>query len=159
MTRALARRWAQLRTILPLLRVVRFGLAVGVVVAMGVIAVRYVPFGSLTAWLLGPALVAACVWWTLLGRGWAILVEGRATREDMGSWYRTQVLRYLPGGIWAPTARVVLVRAAPVDRIATVVAENVVSLCAAIALGGAALAVSGRPAWAATLLAPAIPVI
>ena len=76
----------------------------------------------------------------------------------MGLWCRTQVLRYLPGGIWAPTSRVVLVGGSTVDRLATVAAENVVSLCAALALGGVAMALSGRPLWAALALAPVLPV-
>jgi hypothetical protein len=145
--------------LLPALRVARFALAVAIVVAMFVVAVRYVPFGSLTWWLLVPALAATAVWWTLLARGWAILASGRTTGHDMGMWCRTQVLRYLPGGIWAPTSRVVLVGGSAVDRLATVAAENVVALCAALALGGAALGLSGRPAWAALVLAPAVPVV
>jgi glycosyltransferase 2 family protein len=150
---------ARLEPFLPALRVARFGLAVLLVAAMFVVAVRYVPFGSLTWWLLAPALAVVLVWWTLLARGWAILASGHAAREDMGMWCRTQVLRYLPGGIWAPTSRVVLVGGTAVDRVATVAAENVVSLVAALALGGAALAVSESPVWGllvASLLIPPV---
>jgi len=147
----------RLEPFLPALRVARFALAVILVAAMLVVAVRYVPFGSLTWWMLAPALTGALVWWTLLARGWAILASGRAAREDMGMWCRTQVLRYLPGGIWAPTSRVVLVGGTAVDRVATVAAENVVSLVAALALGGAALAVSGRPVWGLLVAALLIP--
>jgi hypothetical protein len=148
---------ARLEPLLPALRVARFVLAVLLVAAMFVVAVRYVPFGSLTWWLLAPALVGALLWWTLLARGWAILASGHAARADMGMWCRTQVLRYLPGGIWAPTSRVVLVGGTAVDRVATVAAENVVSLVAALALGGAALAVSERPVWGLLVAALAIP--
>jgi hypothetical protein len=148
-------RFAALR---PALRVVRFTLAVALVVVMLVVAVRTVRFDSLTWWLLAPALAATLVWWTLLARGWAILAGGRATRRDMGTWCRTQVFRYLPGGIWAPTSRVAIVGGSAVDRLATVAAENLVSLCAALGLGGAALAASGRPAWAAVVLAPVVPI-
>jgi glycosyltransferase 2 family protein len=148
---------ARLEPFLPALRVARFALAVLLVAAMFVVAVRYVPFGSLTWWLLAPALAVALVWWTLLARGWAILASGHAAREDMGMWCRTQVLRYLPGGIWAPTSRVVLVGGTAVDRVATVAAENVVSLVAALALGGAALAVSESPVWGLLVAALLIP--
>jgi hypothetical protein len=159
MSGTLARRRAQLRPFMPALRVARFALAVVVVVVLGVIAVRYVPFETLTWWLLVPALLAAGVWWVLLARGWALLVSGRTTRHDLSRWCQTQVLRYLPGGIWAPTSRVFVVDGTPIDRVATVLAENVVSLCAALALGGAALALSGRPAWAAAVLAVIVPVV
>ena len=151
-------RWTKaLAAIVPALRIVRFVLAVAIVVAMGVVAVRSVRFEALTPWLLAPALAAAVVWWILLARGWAILASGRTTAGDMGLWCRTQVLRYLPGGIWAPTSRVALVGGSGVDRLATVAAENVVSLCAALAVGGAALAASGRPVAAVLAVAVAIP--
>ena len=153
--------WSRVRErsepFLPALRVARFVLAVLLVAAMLVVAVRYVPFGSLTWWMLVPALAGALFWWTLLARGWAILASGHAARQDMGMWCRTQVLRYLPGGIWAPTSRVVLVGGSAVDRVATVAAENVVSLVAALALGGAALALSGRPVWGLLVAALLIP--
>jgi glycosyltransferase 2 family protein len=155
---ALPRAGGRLAALMPAFRVVRFVLAVGFVVAMGVVAVRYVEFGELAWGLLLPALGAALVWWTLLARGWAILASGHRTRRDMGQWCRTQVLRYLPGGIWAPTSRVVLVGGSPVDRLATVAAENVVALCAALSIGGVAMALGGRPAWAACALAPVVPV-
>jgi glycosyltransferase 2 family protein len=150
---------ARLAPFVPALRVARFALAVLLVVALVVVAVRDVPFETLTWWLLVPALVITAVWWTLLARGWAILASGRTTGHDMGMWCRTQVLRYLPGGIWAPTSRVVLVGGTTVDRLATVAAENVVALCAALSLGGLALGLSGRPAWAALVLAPVVPVV
>jgi glycosyltransferase 2 family protein len=140
-------------------RFARFALAVGLVVAMGVVAVRDVPFASLTWWLLAPALVAVAAWWLLLARGWSILAAGGTTRDEMGMWCRTQVLRYLPGGIWAPTSRVALVGGSAVDRLATVAAENVASLCAALTLGGVAMAASGRPAWAALALVLLVPVV
>lgn len=158
MTAAAARRRARLEALVPALRLARFGLAVALVVAMGVVAVRYVPFRSLTWWLLAPALAAAAAWWGLLAAEWAILASGRVTLPEMGTWCRTQVLRYLPGGIWAPTSRVLVVKGSAVDRIATVAAENVVSLCAALAVGGAAFALGGRVSWAALALAPLLPV-
>src|SRR4051812_13287103 len=149
---------ARIAPALPALRVARFVLAVGLVVAMGVIAVRDVSFESVTWWLLVPALLPIAVWWLLLARGWSLLAAGRTTRGEMGLWCRTQVLRYLPGGIWAPTSRVALVGGSAVDRLATVAAENVASLAAALALGGLAMAASGRPAWGALVLVLFVPV-
>jgi hypothetical protein len=118
-----------------------------------------VRWGSLNWSLVVPALFATAVWWILLARGWSLLAAGRTSRRQLGMWCRTQVLRYLPGGIWAPTSRVALVGGSPLDRLATVASENVVSLCAALATGGVAMAATGRPAWAALVLALAVPVV
>jgi hypothetical protein len=150
---------ARWRRALPALRVARFVLGVAVVIVMGVLAVRDVPSVDLTWALLVPAGAAAAIWWVLLARGWAILVSGHTTRADIGTWCRTQILRYIPGGIWAPGSRVVLVDGTPVDRVATVAAENVVSLCAALALGGLAFAAGGRPIWVPLVLLAAAPAI
>jgi len=150
---------ARVAPALPALRVLRFVLAVGLVVAMGVIAARDVRWGSLSWSLLVPALFATAAWWILLARGWSLLAAGRTSRRELGLWCRTQVLRYLPGGIWAPTSRLALVGGSALDRLATVASENVVSLSAALAVGGVAMAASGRPAWAALVLALAVPVV
>jgi glycosyltransferase 2 family protein len=53
----------------------------------------------------------------------------------------------------------VIVRGRMLDKLATVAAENVIALCAALALGGVALAAAGRPAWAALVLTPAVPAV
>ena len=115
--------------------------------------------GSLELWPLPLALVLVAVWWLLLASGWGLLVAGRVGRRDVGTWCRTQALRYLPGGLWAPASRVVVVRGRLLDKFATVAAENVIALCAALALGGIALAASGDPAWAAVALVLAVPAV
>jgi glycosyltransferase 2 family protein len=143
----MARLRAAVERALPVLRVVGFVVSVAIVVAMVVVAVREVPARDLEPWLLGPALLAAAVWYALLGCGWAIFASGRVTRHDLGTWFRTQVLRYLPGGIWAPVSRVAAVGGTATDRLVTVAAENVTVLCAALAVGGLALAAAGEIAW------------
>ena len=115
--------------------------------------------GSLELWPLPLALVLVAVWWLLLASGWGLLVAGRVGRRDVGTWCRTQALRYLPGGLWAPASRVVVVRGRLLDKFATVAAENVIALCAALAVGGIALAASGDPAWAAVALVLAVPAV
>ncbi|MDX6665185.1 MAG: glycosyltransferase 2 family protein, partial [Solirubrobacteraceae bacterium] len=111
----------------------------------------------LTWWPLAPALIAAVAWWLLLARGWALLATGRAERPDIAQWCRTQVLRYLPGGFWAPVSRATVLRGSALDRVSTVLAENVIAVCTAVAVGGLGLAASGRPAWALTVAALAGP--
>jgi hypothetical protein len=150
---------APLERWMPAIRVVRFVLAVALVVAMGALAVTDMPSQRLEWALLAPALGAAAGWWLMLARGWAILVAGRVTPHDVGTWCRTQVLRYVPGGIWAPTSRVTVVDGSVADRVATVAAENVVALCAALSIGGLAMALGGRPAWAPLVLAAAAPAL
>ncbi|MEA2395739.1 MAG: glycosyltransferase 2 family protein [Solirubrobacteraceae bacterium] len=156
---ARARLGATVARLLPALRVVGFVAALGVVAAMAVGAARDVRLQELRWWLLVPAALAAVAWWLLLARGWALLVRGRATRPDVSTWCRTQALRYLPGGIWAPASRLVVVDGTALDRVSTVAAENVIALCAALAVGGPALALAGAPWWAALVVLAAAPVV
>ena len=148
-----------LASLLPALRVAGFVVALGIVVAMAVIAARDVSLRDVRWWLLVPAAAAALAWWVLLARGWALLVRGHVTRHDIGGWTRTQALRYLPGGIWAPASRFVTIRGPAVDRLATVGAENVLALCAALAIGGVAFALAGDPLWLLAVLAAAAPAL
>lgn len=146
-----------LRRAVPVLRVLGF---VASLVLVGYIAVRAgrdLPERDLEWVLLVPAVAATTVWWVLLAGGWAVLAGGRWNRGHLGQWCRTQALRYLPGGIWAPVSRVAVVGGSALDRISTVAAENVIALCAALAVGGAALALDGRWAWAPLVLVVVVP--
>src|ERR1700704_406713 len=126
--------------LIPAARAVGFAAAVAIVVVIGVGAAQSVHTDRLTWWPLPLALLAATVWWLLLARGWAGLATGHSTAEDVGTWCRTQTLRYLPGGVWAPASRVTILRGGWLDRLSTVAAENVIALCTALAVGGVALA-------------------
>ncbi|MCW2968164.1 MAG: glycosyl transferase, family 2, partial [Solirubrobacteraceae bacterium] len=141
------------------LRAARFAIAVAFVAVMAILAARNVSLRGVSWPWLAPGLALCVVWWILLARGWAILVGGRAALDDIGTWCRTQVLRYLPGGIWAPTSRVALTEGSAVDRFATVAAENVIALCAALAVGGVGFAVAGRPVWLPLVVLAAAPVL
>lgn len=144
---------------LPVLRVLAFVVALGIVVVMAVRAFRAVDLSNVDPWLLVAAVAAAIVWWVLLARGWALLVEGATQRKDLGVWCRTQAIRYLPGGIWAPASRATLIHGTVFDRISTVGAENVLALCAAMAVGGVAFTVGGSPVWLPLALVLAVPVL
>jgi hypothetical protein len=150
---------ARVRPLLPALRLVGFGAAVAIVGWMGFRAAREVHPRDLAWWPLPFALAAAATWWLLLARGWALLLSGRPTRRDVSVWCRTQALRFLPGGIWAPASRVAVVHGTPFDRVATVAAENLGAVCAALAVGGLALGASGRPLWLGVAAAVAVPVV
>jgi hypothetical protein len=147
----------RLRPFVPAARAIGFVAALAIVAAMGVKAVEDVDFARVTWWPLPLAAVVAGVWWLLLARGWALLLRGRAARADVATWCRTQALRYLPGGIWAPVSRGAVMGGAAIDRIATVGAENVIALAAALALGGVALTLDGQLAWAPLVLVLALP--
>lgn len=150
-------RLERLRPLIPAARAAGFVAALAIVVAMGVKAVEDVDFATVTWWPLPVATVVAGVWWLLLARGWALLVSGRAARADVSTWCRTQALRYLPGGIWAPVSRGAVMGGAALDRVATVGAENVIALAAALALGGLSLTLAGQIAWAPLILVLALP--
>jgi glycosyltransferase 2 family protein len=153
------RTWARIAPFVPLLRVLAFIAAVAIVVVMSVRAVRAVDLGALEVWPLPIAFVCAVGWWVLLARGWALLVTGTTRRSDVGMWCRTQAIRYLPGGIWAPASRVTLLPGTLWDKFSTVGAENVIALCAAAAVGGAAFAVAGKLEWLPLVVVIAAPAV
>jgi uncharacterized membrane protein YbhN (UPF0104 family) len=158
------RRWiaagqARVAPLLPALRVAGFVAAVAIVVYIGVRAAREVDPHDIAWWPLPFVLAGAATWWLLLARGWALLVAGRTSRRDISIWARTQALRFVPGGIWAPASRVAVVRGGPLDKLSTVAGENVLALCAALTVGGAAFAASGRTPWIALVAAVAVPLV
>jgi uncharacterized membrane protein YbhN (UPF0104 family) len=139
------------------LRVAGYVGSLAIVAAVAVEAGDDLDPSDLDLWLLPPALAFIAVWWLLLASGWGLLVAGSVRRADISTWCRTQALRYLPGGLWAPASRVVAVRGRMLDKFATVAAENVIALFAALALGGLALAAAGRPLWLLAVPALALP--
>jgi glycosyltransferase 2 family protein len=149
----------RLRRALPALRALGFLAALALVGVIAITAVRDLPDRDLRWELLVPALAAITGWWLLLAGGWAILAGGGWSRTGVAQWCRTQVLRYLPGGIWAPVSRVAVVGGSALDRVSTVAAENVIALCAALAVGAVALAASGRWVWTPLALAAAAPMV
>jgi hypothetical protein len=94
--------------------------------------------------LLVGAFSCALVTWLGLGLGWAALTGSRRPLAAVRTWARTQVLRYLPGGIWAPVARATRVEGDVLGKAGTVVAESAATLASAVATGGTAFALGGR---------------
>lgn len=133
--------------LLPAARLLGFVGAVAILVFMVARAAADLDLGAVAWWPLPLAFVGAVVWWLLGARGWSILLTGRSSRQDMSMWCRTQALRYLPGGIWAPASRAVAISGAVVDRISTVAMDNVIALCAALTIGSLALTANGDLRW------------
>ena len=142
-----------------MLRVVGYVGSLAIVAAVAVQAGDDLDPASLELWPLPLALALIAVWWLLLAAGWGLLVAGGVRRADVASWCKTQALRYLPGGLWAPASRVVIVRGGMLDKLATVAAENVIALAAALALGGLALGAAEDRAWLALALVVGVPVL
>jgi hypothetical protein len=140
-------------------RVLGFAGALAIVAIVAVRAIRDAPPRELDWPLLVVAVAGAIWWWLLLARGWAMLMSGRWTRADAAVWFRTQALRYLPGGIWAPASRLAVAGGGPADRLRTVAAENLGALVAGLALGGLGLALAGRVAWVPLVLVPLAPTL
>jgi len=90
----------------------------------------------LRVWPLAFACVAALGWWLSLAMGLSALLTNRYDRCTVATWCKTQVARYLPGGIWAPIVRASTVRGRLTDKLAAVGAENVIVLALALAVGG-----------------------
>jgi uncharacterized membrane protein YbhN (UPF0104 family) len=150
---------ARVRPWMPLLRVVGFAGAVAIVAYMGIRAAREVKPDELTFWPLPLALLGAATWWLLLARGWALLLNGRTGWHDVSTWCRTQALRFLPGGFWAPASRATIVHGRTMDKLSTVAAENLLALAAAVSIGGLCLGVSGHLLYLALVPAIAVPLV
>ena len=150
---------ATARRIWPALKAAGTVLSVAIVLVIAVEAFRDLPDRNLGWGLLVPAAAAIAVWWVLLAGGWSVLAAGRWTWANVGRWCRTQPLRYLPGGIWAPVSRVAVTQGTALDRVSTVVAENLIALCAAASLGGGLLLASGEPLWGLLVLSVAVPLV
>lgn len=140
-------------------RTLGFVVAVGIVVYVAIGAFREAPPRDLDLPLLVPAVALSVAWWVLLGRGWSLLLSGRWSVADAATWWRTQPLRYLPGGIWAPASRLAVAGGSAADRLRTVAAENVGALVAGLAAGGLGLALAGRLIWLPLVLAPLAPAL
>jgi Glycosyl transferase family 2 len=148
---------ARVAPLMPALRVLGYVAAVAILAYMTLRAADDVRPRDLVRWPLPFAAACTAIWWLLLARGWALLVAGRLTRADVSVWCRTQALRFLPGGFWAPTSRATVVQGSVLDRVLTVAGENLLSLAAAVAVGGAALAAAENAAWLGLTAALAVP--
>ena len=138
---------ARVKPVLGVLRAVAFPASVALVGYMAYRAASDLHASGIEWSLLAPAVAATAVWWLLLARGWALLHGGHVSRADIRMWCRTQALRYLPGGIWAPVSRAAAVQGGAMDSVSTVAAENVIALCASLAIGGTALGIVRNPVW------------
>lgn len=116
-------------------RIVYLPLALALVAYYGYRASQKVDLSTIRIWALAVGYLAALIWWVCLGLGWSTLVTERVERAPFVAWCKTQVTRYLPGGIWAPLTRATTVKGRIRDKATAVVAENVIVLAAALGVG------------------------
>ena len=137
---------ARLPRVVAVVRIVYLPLALLLVGYIGYRAADKVQLSSIRIGPLVAAYALALVWWLALACGWSTLLTERVSFVLVRAWCQTQVMRYLPGGIWAPVARATTVRGRVRDKAAAVLAENVTVL--AVATGIAALWVTVHsPYW------------
>lgn len=115
--------------------------------------------GDISTADLGLAFLAGLVSWVALAGGWALVSHAAEPLAAIRTWVRTQLLRYLPGGVWAPAAR-----ARDSKRLSRgityVIAEDIMLVLAATAGGAAVLGVvsDDRWGWLAAATVPAFAV-
>lgn len=143
-----ARRLRPAPRVLTALQLLAFAVALVVVGYVAVRAGSAIDRERLSGTAMAAAVVAGAASWLALGRGWASVSGAASPFAAMSVWTRTQVLRYFPGGIWAPTARAVTVEGRWWQRLGAVVAENVTILAVALSLGGVLMAMGKNPRYA-----------
>ena len=139
-------------------RVVYYPLALALVGVIAYQAARRLSFAHIHYWALALAYIAALVWWLALAFGWSALLGSDQRVEQAAIWCKTQVARYLPGGIWAPVARATTVHGRVRDKVAAVGAENVIVLCVAIGVG-AAWSTVHNPYWIPAIVIMFLPLV
>ena len=79
---------------------------------------------------------AFSVAWLGFALAWVALNAHGSALQQAAAWTRSQLLRYLPGAIWAPMARAAKVPGRPSQRAATVVVEALIFVATAACVGG-----------------------
>jgi len=139
-------------------RVVYLPLALVLVGYIGYRAAQKVDLASIRVGPLVAAYALALVWWVALACGWSVLLTERLSLDPVRAWCKTQVARYLPGGIWAPVARATTVQGRVRDKAAAVLAENVTVLAASAGIAALWVTVH-NPLWLPLVIVVALPTV
>lgn len=140
------------------LRVIYLPLALALLGYVGYKAATKVDVSTIRLRFLALAFLSALVWWVALAAGWSTLVTEHIRLAPARAWCRTQVARYLPGGIWAPVARATTVQGRLRDKAGAVLAENLTVLAVAVGVGALWVTVH-RPVWLPATLVIALPIL
>lgn len=100
------------------------------------------------SWLpaIGSTLLFAFCWWGL-SAAWTTLTVGRLDDDLSFRWLRSQLLRYVPGGIWAPISRFVDMDGGRAERTKLLLAETLGILLMALVIGSALAAFTLHALW------------
>ncbi len=146
-------------------RMVRVLWAVGVVLSLAlmvVVVVRAVSgldVDSLDVGWLAVSMVLFAFSWTLFAAAWVALNAHDDPVAHMARWVHSQLLRYLPGAIWAPMARASSVPGERSRRLATLGVEALIFLSSAAAVGGLLGGLSVDPLLFLACLAPLVSLV
>jgi hypothetical protein len=144
--------------VVAVLRIAYLPFALLLVAYIGYDASTKVDLSTIRVWPLVLAYGTSLVWWVALAFGWSTLITERLHLPPIQAWCKTQVTRYLPGGIWAPLTRATTVQGRIRDKAAAVAAENVIVLSVAVGVG-ALWATVHNPAWLPLALVIALPLL
>jgi hypothetical protein len=142
--------------VIAVVRIVYLPLAIALVAYIGYGAAGKIEFSSIRVMPLVLAYFAAVVWWVALATGWSTLITERIRYAQFAAWCKTQVARYLPGGIWAPVTRATTVHGRLRDKATAVLAENVTVAAVALGIGGLWATVH-QPAYLPLIVMVALP--
>lgn len=153
------RAWrARAPRVIAVTRVVYLPLALALVAYIGYRAAQKVDLATIRVGPLVAAYALALLWWLALASGWSVLLTERLSLDPFRAWCKTQVARYLPGGIWAPVARATTVQGRVRDKAAAVLAENVTVLAASAGIAALWVTVH-NPLWLPLVVIIALPTL
>lgn len=153
------RAWrARAPRVIAVTRVVYLPLALALVAYIGYRAAQKVDLATIRVGPLVAAYALALLWWLALASGWSVLLTERLSLDPFRAWCKTQVARYLPGGIWAPVARATTVQGRVRDKAAAVLAENVTVLGASAGIAALWVTVH-NPLWLPLVVIIALPTL
>lgn len=154
-----SREWQErVPRVVAVIRIVYLPFALLLVAYIGYKAASQIDLSTIRIWPLVAAYVTSLVWWLTLAFGWSTLITERVHLTPVKAWCKTQVTRYLPGGIWAPLARATTVQGRIRDKATAVAAENVIVLAVSIGIG-ALWATVHNPAWLPLAFVAVLPIL
>ena len=93
------------------------------------------------------AMIGFALSWLGLSLAWTVLSTGRLDRPQSARWLRSQLLRYIPGAVWAPMSRFVDMEGDRASRAKLLVIEVLAILTTTSLLAGIAAGLAIDRGW------------